>query len=203
MVAELARCLLEDHSAGLHRHGRQRVRFGAWRIEWAHTCLARDAEVPLSLGVVGLKVGVGDRPVGKAGPGNRAFLAGFDEVNLVKAPEVGSEVHSAAADHASVDECRLLLGFVVRRLPEGRRLFLRIVRQQRLCRDAVLVMGELLAIEPGPLLKSDHAESVARKFAREHAARRAQPMMRKSTWSVSLYLRCGEAALMPSPSALS
>ena len=169
----LLRALLEEHAARLHRHRRQRIRLGARRIERTNARHARDSEVPLGLRVVRLQVGVGDGPIGKAGARNGAFLAGLDEVDFVEAPVVRGEVHGAAANHASVEDCRLLDGLVRRSLAEGHRLLLRVVGQQRLRLHAILVVRELFAIEPGPLLQSDHAETIARKLARQHAAGRA------------------------------
>ena len=87
MIAEFSRALLEEHSARLDWHRRQRVRLRSRRIERTRSGLAGDAQVPLGLGVVRLEVGIGDGPIRESGSGDCAFLARLDEIDLVKAPD--------------------------------------------------------------------------------------------------------------------
>ena len=109
MQAQLARAAFEEHAGRLHRQRRHRIGLGARRIEGAGAGEARHADLPLDLGVVGLEIGVGDRPVSEAGAGNRAEHAALDEVDLVEAPVVGRVVQACATDRASVPESRLEL----------------------------------------------------------------------------------------------
>ncbi len=171
MVAQLARATFEQNAVRLHRHGRQRIRLRARRIERTGSCFAGDAQVPFSLGVVGLKVGVGDGPVGKAGAGDGAFLAGLDEVDFVKAPVVRGEVNRAAADQLAVHDAGLLLGFVLRRAAKGLRLLAPIVGQLRIAPVEKFVVTEILGRLPRALFENDDAESILRELARQHAAR--------------------------------
>ena len=94
MQAQLARAAFEKHARRLHRQRRHRIGLRARRIEGARAGEARHADLPFDLGVIRLEIGVGDRPVSEAGAGNRAEHAALDEVNLVKAPEVGGVVQA-------------------------------------------------------------------------------------------------------------
>ncbi len=173
MIAQLARTSLEQNAIGLHRHWRQRIRLGARRIERARARFTGDAKVPFSLGVVGLKVGVGDGPVGKAGARDGAFLARLDEIDFVKAPVVRGEVYRAAAHQLAIHDARLLLCFVLRSLAERLRLLAPVVGERRIAPVEIFVVTEILRGLPWPLLEHHNAEAILRKLARQHATRGA------------------------------
>ena len=177
MQPQLARAALEEHAGRLHRQRRHRIRLRARRIERAGAGETRHADLPLDLGVVRLEIGVGDRPVGEAGAGDRAEHAALDEVDLVKAPEVRRVVQARAADAASVPEGRLEL------LQLG---FLRPASSRNVCGflTASLVMPpryqsfsssclKVAQREPRSLLQQHDRESCLRQLPRNHAARRA------------------------------
>ena len=66
MEAQLARAPLEQHARRLHRQRGQRIGPRARRVERPRR--PGNAQLPVGLRVVGLEVGIGDRPVGEARP---------------------------------------------------------------------------------------------------------------------------------------
>ena len=98
---------LEQHSRGLRRMRRHRIRSRPRRIERPRR--AGHADFPVDLRVVRLEILIGDGPVGEAGARDRPLHARFLEIDLAEAPEVRREVHARAADAAAVQHRGLRL----------------------------------------------------------------------------------------------
>ena len=168
--AQGARAALEQDARRFHRERRQGIGARARRVE--RPGLAGDAQLPLGLGVVGLEVAVGDRPVFEARAGDRAEAAFLDEVDLAEAPVVGGEHDAPAAYEAVVEElylprlCRLGLAPAER---EPGRVDLEGALEQRLD----LVVLELRRLDAGSLFEHDHREAGGRELLGDDPARRA------------------------------
>src|SRR5207253_5899472 len=147
--AQGARAALEQDARRLHRERRQGIGPGARRVERPR--LPGDAQLPLGLGVVGLEVTVGDRPVLEPGAGDRPEATLLDEVDLAEAPVVGCEHDAAAAYEAVVQELYLprlrRLGCAPAEREPGR-----VVLQGALEERLDLVVLELRRLDAGPLL---------------------------------------------------
>src|SRR5207249_11074450 len=122
-----------------------------------------DAQLPLGLGVVGLEVTVGDRPVLEPGAGDGPQAALLDEVDLTEAPVVGCEHDAAAAYEAVVEELYLprlrRLGFAPAERESGR-----VVLQGALEERLDLVVLELRRLDAGPLLEHDDRDPGGREL---------------------------------------
>ena len=174
MPAEFLCGALENHSAGFYRERRVGVGLRARGIERARAGEAGNANFPFHFGVVRLKIRIGDRPVREARASDWTVLAAFDEIDLMETPIVGSEMHGAAADAATVHHRRLRVGLVLRSLAESSRLELRLVGQSVLKEDMQIVVIELVGSQVRPLLKDHHAKAVAGEFLGENAPGRTR-----------------------------
>ena len=163
MPAERLGGPLGEHADRLDRQGRQRIGPAPRRIEGIGAGQATDAHLPFDPGVVGLEVGVGDRPVVEAGSGDRPLEAPLDEVHLVETPVVAGEVDGAAAHHAAVLQRRHQLGGLRLGGAEGVRLFREVVGERRQPAHRQLIVAEVLGPEIGPLLQHHHRVSGARR----------------------------------------
>jgi hypothetical protein len=152
------------------------VRLGARRVERTRAGEARHADLPLDLGVIRLEVGVGDRPVGEAGAGNRAKDAALVEIDLVKAPEVGRVVQAPATDRAAIPERRLefLKRGLLRRIVAKRlRVLDRVVGDAAEIPVLQLVVPEAAQRQSRTLFEHHDGEPALRQFPRDDSTRRA------------------------------
>ena len=173
MPAELPRAALEQHALGLdrqRRHGEGLAARGLKRIPRQ----PRHTNLPLDLRVVGLEVGIRDRPVGHTRARRHTEPRGLLELEFWKTPEIRGEVHAPAANHATV--CGPSTFFRGLRLlrPHGVGLEVVIVRETRTIVHPDLVVLEVLLGEPRPLLEHDDGETRLREFASHHATGRAR-----------------------------
>src|SRR5258708_4802620 len=129
MPAEFLCRALENHSAGFYRERGVGIGLRARGIERARASEAGNADFPIHLGVVRLKIRIGDRPICESSTSDWTALAAFDEIDLMETPIVGSEMHGAAANAAAIHHHRLGVGFALRGFAESRRLELRLVGQ--------------------------------------------------------------------------
>ena len=173
MPAELACGALENYPGRFHRQRWHRIRLRTRRIKGAGAREAGNADLPLDFGVVGLEVGVRDRPIGEAGAYNRTDLAALDEIDFMEAPEIRGEVDAGATDASAVYQRALRLGFVIRRLAECGWLKLWMVGELVLTEDFNFVVREIRFGQVGALLQNDNAETVGGKFLGEDSAGRA------------------------------
>ncbi len=119
------------------------------------------------------EVGVGQRPVGKGGPGDLAVEGTLAEIALVKAPVVGGEVDRAAAHLTAVSDGFERHGRFVFVAAVGDGLDARIVGEA-LAADVVnLVVGEILLAKVRPLLQDNDAEAGGGEFLGHDSARGA------------------------------
>src|SRR6266481_8393135 len=173
MVTELAAGALEDNAVSLYRQRRHGIGLGARRIERARPGEAGYADYPLDLRVVRLKVGIGNRPIGKGGAGNIADLAVFLEIDFVETPEVGGEVDAAAADATAIENGLLFPGGFLGRLAESDGMDVDLVGEQALDEDFSFVVREIFFAEIFALFEDNHAETVGGEFFRKDASGRA------------------------------
>src|SRR5712671_7710183 len=118
MPAKLPRGALEYHARRLHRQRRHGIRLRPRRIERAGSGKAGNADLPFHFRIVRFEVRVLNRPIHEAGARNWANLAAFDEIDLVKPPEIRCEMYAGPADASPVNHCTLRLGLFVRRFSE-------------------------------------------------------------------------------------
>src|ERR1700730_6350440 len=170
MPAEFAGGAFEDYAGTLYGQRRHRIGLGAPRIKGAGAGESGDANFPFHFGVIGLEIGVGDRPIAQVGTRDGADFAALDEIDFVEAPEIGGEVHAGAAYAASVNEGALRLGFFVGRFAEGSGLKLGLVGEQIFVEDFYFVVDEIGFGEIWPLFKYDDAKTVGGKFLGHDAA---------------------------------
>ena len=169
--AQGARAALEQDARRLHRERRQGIGPRARRVE--RPGLPGDAQLPLGLGVVGLEVTVGDRPVLEPRAGDRPQAALLDEVDLAEAPVVGGEHDAPAAYEAVVEELYLPR---LRRLRFGpaEREPGRVVLEGALKQRLDLVVLELRRLDAGPLFEHDDREPGGRELLGDDPAGRAR-----------------------------
>jgi hypothetical protein len=146
------------------------IRPRARRIERAGAGEARHADFPFHLRVIGLKVGVGNRPVGETRSGDWADFAALDEVDFVEAPKICGEMDAGATDQAAVDDRALGLGFFVGRLAKRVGLQLGMIRKQVFAQYLYFVVGEVGFGKVRALLQDYNAEAVFRQFLGDDAA---------------------------------
>src|SRR5690606_23366229 len=137
------------------------------------------ADLPIDFRVVRLEPLVGDRPVGEVGARNRTEHAALVEIDLAKAPEIGGEVHAAAADALGVHRGRRAaarghLGDLALVVAERLLVHLRATAEQlALQHDGDLVVGEIARLAERTLLEQHDVEAGAGELARENSARGA------------------------------
>ena len=157
------------------RQRRQRIGFGHGRDEGRIQALARDADFPLRLGVIGLHLGIAHRPIGDIGAGNVAKAAGFIEFPRHVTPVAGAIGHGAAADHTAitiVEQRRFFIGVGA----EGCNLPLGIAEQPVLrggiaVEQFVLVGILFMAVRaPAPLFQHHDRETGLRQLLGHDAA---------------------------------
>ena len=140
--AEVPAALVELLRVARHRQRRARVATAARRFERVGAGLPGDAERPFELAIVGLELGVGDRPVGERGAGQVAGHGAQAEVVLGESRQPALPMDRAAAHHLrhraeQLDARRLVGGGA-----HGARI------EQRVGPEIVAVdIGELVAAE--------------------------------------------------------
>jgi len=170
MPTELASGTFKNYAAGFYGKRGHGIRLGTRRIEGTGAGESGDADFPFDLGVVGLKVGIGDGPIHEIGAGDGADLAALNKIDFVEAPEVRGEMHTGAADEAAVHESALLFGCIARSFTESIGLQLGVIGEQILLQNFDFVVDEIIFCEVGPLFENDYAEAVAGQFLGENAA---------------------------------
>src|SRR5262249_27202773 len=125
--SEFACRTFEEDSAGFRRKRRHRIGLRTRRIKRTCACKARDTNFPLDFRVVGLEVGVSDRPVDEGRARRWADFAALNEIDFMEAPEVCSEVITCTSDGTAVDKGALLFGLFVGRFAERVWLQLRMI----------------------------------------------------------------------------
>ena len=160
--AELARAALEQHARRLHRQRRHRIRPAARRVERTRAGESRNADLPVDFRVIRLEFRIVDGPVVERRAGNRAEQRSLLEIDLVKAPEIAGEVHTAAADDRRVPggrESLHALRNLVRRLAERLRIGVELVADPAVEPVVEFVVTEIGGRVARALFEHQHLEA--------------------------------------------
>jgi hypothetical protein len=152
--------LFENYAGSLGGERRHRVGLRTRWIKRTGTGKAGHADFPLYFRVIRLEIGVGDRPVGEAGAGDRAELGALDEIDFVEPPEIRGEMDAGATDQATVNQRALRLGFFIGSFAEGVGLQLGVIGKQIFVQNFYFVMGEVGFGEIGHLFQDQDAKSI-------------------------------------------
>jgi hypothetical protein len=159
------RAFFHQRAGRVDLDGRHRKRFGTKCIVRARR--AGDADLPIDFRVIRFQFRVTDRPVSEIRAFDSTPQASLTEVAFAKAPEIGGEVHAAAAHGLRVlcrrakRLCRYLALIVTKRLAtDGRTTTQQFVIQH----DGNFIVSEILCLAIRPLFKDHNIESPGGQF---------------------------------------